>query len=318
VYQIAVGIWEIGSPVHVPARFCGSPYPHNLASDVVLRQVGNRAQRSGWDKLVFKNAMDKYLKSQEIGKPRVFKVTSITEFIEVATWLYSNETVIFRGQRRDWPLVPAVGRDPGRSQCPWRERDILQEFKRESIPYLDLIPANDWQWLALAQHNRLPTRLLDWTTNPLAALWFAVKEPAVEPGPGLVWAYRYDEKEAIHSTAGKGDPFSISHIQVYFPEHVYRFIQAQAGVFTVHHKEGTNPGRFPLFEQCAENADLLLTKIEVPAEDFATIRYQLFRVGISPSTLFPGLSGIVERIRYDYMLCSDEKGFGNDEVIETR
>lgn len=257
--------------------------------------------------------MQKYLKSEEKDKPRVFAVSSVSEFVEVAIWLYSNENVIFRGQTKeeDWPLVPSAGRDVNRSRVPWREREILEEFKRESIPYIDLVLENDWQWLAMAQHNRLPTRLLDWTRNPLAALWFAVKDPAIDNQPAVVWAFYYEETEAVFNTTNSDSPFnhvapfSIERPYVYFPEHVFPFIQAQSGVFTVHHREGTNPGRFPPMEEI-EHSDLLLTKIEVSPEFFTMVRYQLFRVGISPASLFPGLSGLVDKIRYDNMMCKDE------------
>lgn len=257
--------------------------------------------------IIRKYYVEKNLKPKEEGSPRVYEISSIIEYIEVATWLYSDDNVIFRGQTKEknYPLIPSVGRDVDRSRIPWREQEILEEFKRESIPYIDFIPVNDWQWLALAQHNRLPTRLLDWTKNPLAALWFAVKDTAIDNEAGVVWAFHYEASEAIFNTAHREHPFNIDKTYVYFPEHVFPFIQAQSGVFTVHHQDGNNPIRFPSIEQ-TENSDLLLTKIEIPSQYFSTVRYHLFRIGISPASLFPGLSGLVEKIIYDNKMCSDE------------
>jgi FRG domain len=250
--------------------------------------------------------MHKYQKSQDRGKPRVFEVSSVSEFVEVATWMDSS--FIFRGQTKEkgWPLIPSVGRFVEGSRVPWREREILGEFRREAIRFLQVVPSNDWQWLALAQHNRLPTRLLDWTRNPLAALWFAVSSSAIEEKPGLVWAYIYEEADVVSNTEGLSSPFSIDRLYVYYPEHVFPFIQAQSGVFTAHYRCNDGPGKFPPIEEI-KDADLRLTKIEIPAKSFPTVRYQLFRVGISPASLFPGLQGLVERIRYDNMLSEDEK-----------
>lgn len=255
--------------------------------------------------------MKKYLKSEERGMPRVFAVSLVSEFVELATWVYSSQNVIFRGQTKEvgWPLVPAVGRFLEGSRIPWREREILDEFKREAIPYLHVIPRNDWQWLAIAQHNRLPTRLLDWTRNPLTALWFAVSEPAIDARPGVVWALSCEKADVVFKSEGERDPFSIDRPYIYFPEHVFSFIQAQSCVFTVHKRDNDNPGKFPPLEEI-KDADLRLTKIEIPPDSFPTVRYHLFRVGISPASMFPGLQGLVDRIRYDNMLSDDEQTIG--------
>jgi hypothetical protein len=244
--------------------------------------------------------MRKYLKSREEGKPKVFEVSRLDQFVDLA--IYFDPKVIFRGQTKDWPLVPSIGRDIERSHFPWEEKEALEEFTREAILYLNYVPKNPWEWLAIAQHNRLPTRLLDWTKNPLAALWFAVKDPAIDNNPGVVWVLHY-EKNDICNTDLQDSPFSIDRTCLYFPEHIFPFIQAQTSAFTVHHKEGDNPGSFSPFEQ-SKNSDL--SKIEISSEYFTTIRYGLFRIGISPASLFPGLPGLVEKMRYDKMLCKDE------------
>jgi hypothetical protein len=247
--------------------------------------------------------MMKHLKSKEDERPKIFSVSSVSEFVEVAT--YFDDGVVFRGQTISWPLVPMVGRNQDRSQFILCEKEMFDAFKRESVPYLDFVPRNDWQWLALAQHKRLPTRLLDWTRNPLAALWFAVKDSPIDAQPGVVWVLYANAVNVAHltDTAGTPDPFSIDKTYLYFPEHVYPLIQAQMGVFTVHHRE---KDKFPCLDTAIEYQDLCLQKVEIPADKFCVIRYELFRLGISPASLFPGLSGLTERIQYENMKSADE------------
>jgi hypothetical protein len=124
---------------------------------------------------------------------------TITSFDEFAKLLkkYDGESILFRGQaEHDWELIPKLGRKSLKltaSDVRVAEKDIFKKFDLESRPYLPASVETDWDRLVLAQHHGLPTRLLDWSKNPLAALWFAVENPAKEDKPGVVWVFEFKD-----------------------------------------------------------------------------------------------------------------------------
>lgn len=235
----------------------------------------------------------------------VFLIHGLRDYIELLEKNLSNEFAIFRGQARDWELLPRIASKKNVLPTLENERAMFNAFRHEAVSFISPEPSSEWEWLAVAQHHGLPTRLLDWSTNALGALWFSVRHPAGDQQSGVIWIYLPDDADVIRSPSADESPFAADTIKVYLPRHTFGRVRSQSGAFTVHTFLRRENRFVPLDENSQQNMRLI--KVLIPPSHFALIRHDLFRCGIHAGSLFPDVGGIAERIRSMYTYQEDEE-----------
>ncbi len=232
------------------------------------------------------------------------EIKSFDDYINQTTKLISfedkdNQLILYRGQEEDWPLIPKIGRPIGPDACysEKKESEIFNEFKRLSYPYLDSnFNDNDWNWLSLARHHNVPTRLLDWTENPLIALWFACYKKQENKSERVVWRFLVRLDELIDTK--NESPFCLKNTGVFKPNHITKRITAQNGWFTVHHYSDNFKWDFPLESKKRTGKNLIKFII---ADDLRNdILKKLDIMGINSFSIFPDLEGLGNYLQWKY------------------
>lgn len=217
----------------------------------------------------------------------------VESFIELHESLarYRDDLWVFRGQSDPaWRLLPKIGREVFKGARP-AELEYFTAWKRRAVELIQSPPADDWDWLAIAQHHGLATRLLDWTHSPLAAAFFAVAEPVDRDAH----IYAFFPRTMVNRNSVK--PFDSQGVKLFRPSAVAARISRQFGTFTIH-----GPPDLPLDE--AINEGQILERIVIANSYRQRLLLDLDFYGVNRHTLFPDLDGLSQQTNW-YMTKRD-------------
>ena len=107
-------------------------------------------------------------------KHDTFKITSVSQYLAIINAVKYCDSLVYRGmQNLDWKLEPSLCRN--HHYIADIEHQMIEDFICSSPREFEGL-SNSFDVVAKMQHYGLPTRLLDFTTNPLVALYFACEQ----------------------------------------------------------------------------------------------------------------------------------------------
>ncbi|SFK47322.1 FRG domain-containing protein [Lysobacter sp. cf310] len=226
------------------------------------------------------------------------EIKSLVEFIRESDSLGPfSDLVLFRGQAKQGNLLPGVARKNPKRDTTKEERQILQQLALQGASLLNGAGETELDRLIYAQHYGLKTRLLDWTSNPLAALWFACSDRC----EGDVYVYSMEADDLLEKDVYSKDPFVIAKTRVIQPRMNNQRITAQSGWFTLHRYSKTSSSFVALDKN--PQARKYLSEYRVPAKFRLSIIHSLDRHGVNASTLFPDIGGLCAHLNWRHRLA---------------
>lgn len=230
----------------------------------------------------------------------IIQINSLESYIlEIEKIDKLGDTIIlFRGQPENFPLLPNISRKEPKNDTTSLEKKMLNDFKRRSSLLVKTVLRTDWEWLTLAQHFGLQTRLLDWSSNPLVALWFACSNKFKFDQNSFVYVFQGGEEMQI-DIEKEENPFDIISTKILKPQINNERIIAQAGWFTIHGYTSTEQQFLSLETTLQSNA--LIKAFEINKSAKIDVLRKLSIFGINNRTLFPDLSGLSSHLNWKYI-----------------
>ena len=230
---------------------------------------------------------------------------------------HHRSNFVFRGMScASWPLQTSLERlSPNPADV---EEPLLRAFRKYSPPGT-FRRDSDWETLAVAQHNGLKTRVLDWSASPLIAAHFATEEVKHRDQDGVIWcvdvpgahfsllpphlrkiladdrAVVFDIRHLDHHLGPRTrfDGMSGEHqdLLIFFePPSIDARIANQFGILSAMNGPTKKHGEF-LWSKVQAHPDLV-RRIVIKASAKPEIRDMLDQNNITERMLFPGLPGL--------------------------